>query len=90
MIPEAGAREEFKQAVLRHCSVWPDIGEIYAFSRPRFSVVGDSKSWTVINISRHHIELAMVGSGGCTRDKISVDSWFELIEESEIKFVRYS
>jgi len=90
MIPEAGARKEFKQAVLRHCSIWPEPGEVYAFKRPRFTIAADSKYWAVIGVTRAYVTTALMGSGGTTQERISVDNWFELIAESELKFVRCS
>jgi len=90
MIPESGTVEEFKRAVLRTCSIWPEPGELYAFKHPRFTIAADSKYWEVIGITRAYVTTSLLGSGGTTQERISVDHWFELIADSELKFVRYA
>jgi hypothetical protein len=90
MIPESGSTKAFKRALLRTCSIWPDIGEVYAFTEPRFSIVDDSKYWVVHGVSRYVIETYLLGTGGCTCETIPVEYWFEMIERSELKFVRYA
>lgn len=88
MIPESGSTKAFKRALLRTCSIWPEIGEVYEFAQPRFTIAADSKLWVVIYVSRAVIETYLLGTGGVTRERIGVDRWFEMIAKSELKFVR--
>lgn len=89
MIAETGSKSDFKASVLEHCSIWPEPGEVYAFKRPRFTIAADSKYWAVIGVTRAYVTTALMDSGGTTQERISVDNWFEMIADSELKFVRY-
>lgn len=82
MIPETGTREEFKEAVMKHCRYEPLVGEVYVLDgMPQIR-------WRIEGVDSHLVNVVHYGETIC-RHSLKRSQWLKMIREKALKFSGY-